>query len=212
MRAQLCRPRVRVERCFTAASSESPVLSPASRYTPATPMKFTGGFAICPRECPLLPCWSPIAATLNGCPRRLPACALIMQSSYFRPWPRQAAGKTTGSQSVSFYITQGLHRAMQRHPEKLATIYGKPQRGYGQYAERVVRFAAALQKLGTARGDRVGMLALNTDRYREFHSGTGWGGGAVNPVNIRCSADRILAGRLRYANSVGGCTLQGLSG
>ena len=65
---------------------------------------------------------------------------------------------------MSFYMTQGLHRAMQRHPGKLATIFGERQHSYGQYAERIARLAAVLQKLGMARGDRVGMLALNSDR------------------------------------------------
>lgn len=41
------------------------------------------------------------------------------------------------------------------------------------------------------RGDRVGMLALNSDRYLEFFYGTWWGGGAVNPVNIRWSAGEV---------------------
>ena len=92
---------------------------------------------------------------------------------------------------MSFYMTQGLHRAVQRHPEKLATIFGERQHSYGRYAERVARLGAALQELGMARGDRVGMLALNSDRYLEFYYGTWWGGGAVNPVNIRWSAAEI---------------------
>jgi long-chain acyl-CoA synthetase len=55
----------------------------------------------------------------------------------------------------------------------------------------VARLASALSALGMARGDRVGMLALNSDRYLEFFFGTWWGGGAVNPVNIRWSAAEI---------------------
>ncbi|MGH8178790.1 MAG: AMP-binding enzyme [Steroidobacter sp.] len=35
------------------------------------------------------------------------------------------------------------------------------------------------------------MLALNSDRYIEFYYGCWWGGGAVNPVNIRWSAAEI---------------------
>lgn len=40
-------------------------------------------------------------------------------------------------------------------------------------------------------GDRVGMLGLNSDRYLEFFFGTWWGGGAVNPVNIRWSSAEV---------------------
>jgi acyl-CoA synthetase (AMP-forming)/AMP-acid ligase II len=42
-----------------------------------------------------------------------------------------------------------------------------------------------------APGDRVAMLALNADRYLEFFYGTWWGGGAVNPCNIRWSAAEV---------------------
>jgi long-chain acyl-CoA synthetase len=88
-------------------------------------------------------------------------------------------------------MTQGLHRAVQRHPHKVATICGERRRTYRELAERVARLAAALQKLGMTRGDRVGMLALNSDRYLEFYLGTWWSGGVVNPVNIRWSASEI---------------------
>lgn len=88
-------------------------------------------------------------------------------------------------------LTVGLHNALQRHPEKLATIFGPRQHTYRQYGERVARLASALQQLGMAPGDRVAMLALNSDRYLECFYGTWWGGGAVNPANIRWSAPEV---------------------
>jgi long-chain acyl-CoA synthetase len=92
---------------------------------------------------------------------------------------------------MPMYLTQGLHRAVQRHPQQIATICGSRQHSYSQYADRVARLAGALQTLGMGKGDRVGMLGLNSDRYLEFFFGTWWGGGAVNPVNIRWSAAEI---------------------
>jgi acyl-CoA synthetase (AMP-forming)/AMP-acid ligase II len=92
---------------------------------------------------------------------------------------------------MPLYLTQGLHRAIQTRPERVATICGERQQSYGQYAGRVARLASVLQRLGMNAGDRVGMLALNSDRYLEFFYGTWWGGGAVNPVNIRWSAAEI---------------------
>jgi long-chain acyl-CoA synthetase len=89
------------------------------------------------------------------------------------------------------YLTQGLRRALQGHPERIATICGERQHTYRQYADRVARLGHALQGLGMGAGERVGMLALNSDRYLEFFYGTWWGGGAVNPVNIRWSAAEI---------------------
>ena len=92
---------------------------------------------------------------------------------------------------MPMYLTQGLCRALQRNAQQTATICGDRQQSYARYADRVARLAGALQALGMARGDRVGMLALNSDRYLEFFFGTWWGGGAVNPVNIRWSVAEI---------------------
>ncbi len=92
---------------------------------------------------------------------------------------------------MTMYLTQGLHRAIQRHPSRVATICGARQRTYAEYGDRVARLAAALHTVGMDRGDRIGMLALNSDRYLEFYFGTWWAGGVVNPVNIRWSAAEI---------------------
>ena len=92
---------------------------------------------------------------------------------------------------MSLYLTQGLHRAVQQNPERIATIFGERQHTYRQYADRVARLAGTLQRLGMARGDRVGMLAFNSDCYLEFYYGTWWGGGAVNPVNFRWSPAEV---------------------
>ena len=45
--------------------------------------------------------------------------------------------------------------------------------------------------LGVQPGDRVGILALNSDRYLEYFYAVPWMGAAVNPVNIRWSAAEI---------------------
>jgi long-chain acyl-CoA synthetase len=89
------------------------------------------------------------------------------------------------------YLTQGLHRTLRCHPDRVATVFGERQRTYRECAERVARLACALQALGMGPADRIGMLALNSDRYLEFFYGTWWGGGAVNPVNIRWSVAEI---------------------
>ena len=41
-------------------------------------------------------------------------------------------------------------------------------------------------------GDRVAMLSLNSDRYLEYQMAVPWGGGVLNPCNIRWSAAEIL--------------------
>ena len=90
------------------------------------------------------------------------------------------------------YLTQALHRSVQQHPERPAIRAGAIVRSYREFAERVARLAGALQKLGMRSGDRVAMLALNSERYMEYQFAVPWGGGALNPCNIRWSAAEIL--------------------
>ncbi len=90
------------------------------------------------------------------------------------------------------YLTQALHRAVQQHPDRIAVRCGSVQRTFSEFADRVARLAGALQKLGMQPGDRVAMLALNSDRYLEYQMAVPWGGGALNPCNIRWSPAEIL--------------------
>ena len=90
------------------------------------------------------------------------------------------------------YMTQCLQRTLQQNPHQLATVFGDRRRTYRQFGDRVARLAGALQNLGMAAGDRVGMLALNSDRYLEYIMGVWWGGGVLNPVNIRWSVPEIV--------------------
>jgi acyl-CoA synthetase (AMP-forming)/AMP-acid ligase II len=90
------------------------------------------------------------------------------------------------------YLTQCLHRAVQQHPQRIAMRCGKRQRSFREFADRVARLAGALQQLGMQEGDRVAMLSLNSDRYHEYQMAVPWGGGVMNPCNIRWSAAEIL--------------------
>jgi long-chain acyl-CoA synthetase len=63
---------------------------------------------------------------------------------------------------------------------------------FREYGERVARLAGALQDLGMAPGDRVGMLGVNSDRWLEVLMGVWWGGGVLNPVNTRWSVPEIV--------------------
>lgn len=90
------------------------------------------------------------------------------------------------------YLTQALHRAVQQKPDHIAVRFGDRQQTFRQFADRVARLAGALQGLGMQHGDRVAMLALNSDRYLEYQMGVPWGGGVLNPCNTRWSASEIL--------------------
>jgi acyl-CoA synthetase (AMP-forming)/AMP-acid ligase II len=90
------------------------------------------------------------------------------------------------------YITQGLHRALQQKPHAAATRFAGRERSYQEFVGRVAKLAGALQGLGMGVGDRVAMLALNSDIYLEYEFGVVWGGGVVNPCNTRWSAAEII--------------------
>ncbi len=90
-----------------------------------------------------------------------------------------------------FHLTQMLSRAIRQYPNRVVTVFGERRRTYTEFYERVTRMAGALQALGMQAGDRVGILALNSDRYLELYFAIWWGGGAVNPVNVRWSPREV---------------------
>jgi len=90
------------------------------------------------------------------------------------------------------YLTQPLHRALQQHPDRTALVCGRRRRSFRTLGERVARLAGALQLQGMREGDRVAMLALNSDRYFEYLLAVPWGGGVLNPCNTRWSSAEIL--------------------
>jgi acyl-CoA synthetase (AMP-forming)/AMP-acid ligase II len=89
------------------------------------------------------------------------------------------------------YLTQGLHRAVQQQPDEIMTVFGERRRTFREVADRVARLAGALRQLGVRDGDRVAMLALNSDRYNEYLFAVPWAGAVLNPVNTRWSVAEI---------------------
>jgi long-chain acyl-CoA synthetase len=90
------------------------------------------------------------------------------------------------------YLTQGLHRMLQAQPNALATVFRDRRHSFTQLVARVSRLAGALQGLGMQTEDRISMLGLNSDRFLEYMLATWWGGGVLNPVNIRWSEAEII--------------------
>ncbi|MFJ9391213.1 long-chain-fatty-acid--CoA ligase [Nocardioides sp. NPDC101246] len=88
-------------------------------------------------------------------------------------------------------LTQTLHSALQRSPDRAMTICGERTRSVAESADRIARLAGALRSMGVRDGDRIGIYALNSDRYHELLLAVPWAGAAVNPVNIRWSAAEV---------------------
>jgi len=83
------------------------------------------------------------------------------------------------------YLTQGLHRSATIRPNGLATVFGDRRRTWSEVLDRVARFAAGLVALGLRRGDRVAVIALNSDLYIEAYYAVWWAGGVIVPGNTR---------------------------
>ncbi|RAG84963.1 fatty-acid--CoA ligase [Streptacidiphilus pinicola] len=92
------------------------------------------------------------------------------------------------------YLTQALHRAIQVAPERLMTVCGDRAHTARETVDRVARLASALRGLGVAAGDRVALLAGNSDRYHEIFFAAWWTGAVVTPLNTRWSPAEIAYG------------------
>jgi long-chain acyl-CoA synthetase len=90
-----------------------------------------------------------------------------------------------------FSLTQGLRRALQTRPRGPSTAFGARRRIWTQTADRVARVAGALSELDVQRGDRVAILALNSDRYFEMMYALPWIGAVMVPINTRLAAPEI---------------------
>src|SRR4051812_5765612 len=90
-----------------------------------------------------------------------------------------------------FSLTQGLRRALQTRPNGPSTAFGTRRRTWEHTADRVARVAGALSGLGIKRGDRVAILALNSDRYFELMYALPWIGAVMVPLNTRLAAPEI---------------------
>ena len=88
-------------------------------------------------------------------------------------------------------VMNGLRRAVRAHGDRVAVIDGERRLTYKELYARALRCGQALRNLGVERGDRVGVLMVNSPRYLELYFGTAAIGAAIVPVNIRWSAGDI---------------------
>lgn len=82
-------------------------------------------------------------------------------------------------------LTQALARAVQTRHRYTATIYNDRRRTWREIGERVPRIAAGLRGLGLQPGDRLAVLALNSDNYIELFFAAAWANLVIVPLNTR---------------------------
>lgn len=82
-------------------------------------------------------------------------------------------------------LPQTICRNVQLHGDKTATRFLGRSQSWREFQDRISRLAGALQALGVEEGDRVAILALNSDRYYEYFFAASWAGAVFVPVNTR---------------------------
>ncbi|WP_234816475.1 AMP-binding protein [Mycolicibacterium agri] len=70
-------------------------------------------------------------------------------------------------------------------------MFRQRRRVWSETADRVARVAGGLREVGVRRGDRVAILALNSDRYFELMYAIPWIGAVLAPLNIRLAMPEI---------------------
>jgi acyl-CoA synthetase (AMP-forming)/AMP-acid ligase II len=89
-------------------------------------------------------------------------------------------------------LTQCISRAIQLNPNGIATIDGDRKNTWLEFHVRISRVASGLLELGLKQGERVAILAFNSDRYLEILMALPWAGLVSVPLNIRLNVAEII--------------------
>ena len=92
-----------------------------------------------------------------------------------------------------YTFAQPLTRALAIAPGGCAVVCQDTRRTYTDLGVRCRRLAGAMRKLGLVPGDRVGVIALNSDRYLELYLGLPAAGYVLVPVNSRLAPAEMRA-------------------
>lgn len=93
------------------------------------------------------------------------------------------------------YLTQGLHRSLQRSPDKTALTHlgaqGPRSLRFDELLPAIARRAAALAAQGVRQGDRVALLSGNDDRLVQALFACWWLGAVACPLNVRAAPPEL---------------------
>jgi len=86
-----------------------------------------------------------------------------------------------------------LDRALRTAPDACAVVCEGRRRSYAELGARCRQLAGGLHQLGLRRGDRVGVVSLNSDRYFELYLAVPASGLVLVPVNSRLAPAEMRA-------------------
>ncbi len=93
------------------------------------------------------------------------------------------------------YLTQALHRSLQRHPAKIALTHldegVERHHAFATLLDAIARQAAALASRGVQAGHRVALLAPNSDALLQALLACWWLGAVACPLNTRWSKPEL---------------------
>jgi long-chain acyl-CoA synthetase len=92
-----------------------------------------------------------------------------------------------------YTFAQPLTRALSTAPGSCAVVCQDSRRTYAELGARCRRLGGAMRDLGLVPGDRVGVIALNSDRYLELYLGLPAAGYVLVPVNSRLAPAEMRA-------------------
>ena len=90
-------------------------------------------------------------------------------------------------------LAELLRHLAREQPAKTALIFDDRKTSYGELDRHADQVAHGLAGLGVRRGDRVGYLGKNSDRYFELLFGAARAGVALVPVNWRLAVSEVAA-------------------
>jgi long-chain acyl-CoA synthetase len=85
-------------------------------------------------------------------------------------------------------LTQALTSAVQLRKDNVGTIHAGRSRTWKEIGRRVAGAAGGFRRLGVKGGDRIAILAFNSDLYIEAFYSIAWAGAVAVPLNTRWAA------------------------
>src|SRR5450755_2395487 len=83
-------------------------------------------------------------------------------------------------------------RARKLYPHREAVVDNDRRFTYAEFLDRCDRWSAALQKLGTAQGDRIAVISPNTHAMLEAFYAIPQVGAIIVPLNYRLTSEDFL--------------------